>query len=115
MSDDAVKRAFAEAEKEASELVEQARKARAVRLNAAKTEAKAEIKQYREAEDARLAKLQENNAGQEDLSQLAVKADEDIVAMQASVAANKSSAVELLMTAVQRVNLEVPLARKGVF
>mmetsp|Transcript_8789 Transcript_8789/g.15458 ORF Transcript_8789/g.15458 Transcript_8789/m.15458 type:complete len:116 (+) Transcript_8789:133-480(+) len=103
------------AEAEATKLVAAARQDRSATLRKAKAEAEAEIKDYRDAQMAKLVEFEKSKAAEaaQD-TELERKEKEDTNQLVADFEANKSKVVQRLIQVTTTVDLSVPIARKGV-
>ena len=103
------------AEEEASRIVEDARKARAVRMKQAKADAASEIETFRQGHMKQLEKMRaERETSNTSSSDLEAKSAAEITKMEAQFASNKGSVVDLLLNASLNVTLKIPEARQGL-
>ena len=95
-------------------MIQNARKERQARLKTAKLQATEEIDAFRDNQMAKLKEMQATNESAELTISLENESKKEIEGMRKSCVANQDKAVEVLMKVVKEVDIEVPLARKGL-
>eukprot|EP00937_MAST-01D_sp_MAST-1D-sp2_P001951 g1951.t1 len=102
-----------EAEKQASEIVKEARAARVSQMKLAKVEAEKEIGTYRDEQQRAFDAANSQADDSEEAKRLEQSAEADIAQMGTDFAAGKEAVVDLMLGLASSVEYSVPDARKN--